>query len=101
MKHTPGPWEVIGQSEGGRYITVKATMGRTVARVPWCTDAQGEAGTATDHHDAVLIAAAPELLEACTIVADTIDGMHDLSRTMDSLRRHCKQAIAKATGGER
>ena len=61
--HSPAPWHISGQSESGRYITVKAANGRTVARVPWngentplaeCTDAQ----------DALIIALAPELLAA-------------------------------------
>jgi hypothetical protein len=61
--HSPAPWHISGQSESGRYITVKAANGRTVARVPWngentplleCTDAQ----------DALLTSLAPELLAA-------------------------------------
>ena len=59
--HSPAPWHISGQSESGRYITVKAANGRTVARVPFnredtplpeCTDAQ----------DALLTSLAPELL---------------------------------------
>jgi hypothetical protein len=66
-RFAPGPWRVTGQSEGGRYITVKAHNGRTVARVPWNTDKEAEANQATDDSDAKLIAKAPEmhgLLEA-------------------------------------
>ena len=61
--HTLGPWAVTGESRAGRYITVKAASGRTVARVMFSSEAEGEAGTATDAHDAALIAAAPEMLD--------------------------------------
>ena len=64
MAHTEGPWKVTGQSEGGRYITVEASNGRVVARVPWNTEKQLEAGPATDNDDAVLVSMSPEILEA-------------------------------------
>lgn len=64
MAHSEGPWTVTGQSEAGRYITVKAANGRVVARVPWTTDKQLEQGPATDNDDAVLISMSPEMLEA-------------------------------------
>ena len=60
---SPAPWRVHGQSETGRYITVKAANGRTVARVPW----NGEntpLAECTDARDALTIALAPELLAA-------------------------------------
>lgn len=64
MAHSRAPWKVTGQSEGGRYITVQAADGRVVARVPWNTEKQLEAGPATDNDDAVLISMSPEILDA-------------------------------------
>ena len=63
MRHTQGKWEVTGQSENSRYITVKSDNGRTVARVPWNSEKEVEQGICTDNSDAILIAAAPVLLE--------------------------------------
>ena len=75
MKHTEGPWIVHSQSEGGRYITVKAATGRTVARVPWNNVPYGKENETicTDHADACLIAAAPDLLEACIITYNRLE----------------------------
>ena len=61
--HSPAPWRVHGQSETGRYITVKARNGRTVARVPWNV-ANTPLAECTDARDALTIALAPELLAA-------------------------------------
>ncbi len=55
------PWRITGESASGRYITVKAATGRTVARIPWSADKEGM--NATDHYDAILIEQAPELLK--------------------------------------
>ena len=61
--HSPAPWRVHGQSETGRYITVKAANGRTVARVPWNGE-KTPLAECTDARDALTIALAPELLAA-------------------------------------
>lgn len=61
--HSPAPWRVHGQSETGRYITVKAANGRTVARVPW-NHANTPLAECTDARDALTISLAPELLAA-------------------------------------
>jgi hypothetical protein len=78
VKHTPGPWAVSGQSEGGRYITVSAPS-RVVARVPWnrATDE-----TITDINDARLIAIAPELLALLRRIMPEIEtgGMSEIAR---------------------
>ena len=64
MKYTGKKWEITGESETGRYITIKADTGRTVARVPWCPDNPEGNDLESDHYDALLIAQAPKLLEA-------------------------------------
>ena len=63
MKHTEGKWEMTGQSENSRYITVKSDNGRTVARVPWNSEKEVEQDICTDYNDALLIASAPEMLK--------------------------------------
>lgn len=74
-KHTPGPW-----AQQGRYIV--APNGFTVA------DLQPMGG-----HNARLVAAAPDLLEALEFV---IRGVPD---TWEGVQK-ARAAIAKATGGE-
>ena len=61
--HSPAPWHIHGQSESGRYITVKAANGRTVARVPFNAENTPLADY-TDAQDALLTSLAPELLAA-------------------------------------
>lgn len=73
IKHTPGPWTISGQSVTGKYITIKAANGRTVARVPFDTILAGENGTATDEGDAYLIAAAPDLLDTLIRAEQQLD----------------------------
>jgi len=105
MRHTQGKWEVTGQSENSRYITVKSDNGRTVARVPWNSEKEVEQGICTDNDDAILISAAPELLSACKYalgvlesipevyaeqIADILDESIDINRL--------ESVIAKAEG---
>ena len=58
--HSPAPWHIHGQSESGRYITVKAANGRTVARVPFNRE-DTPLAECTDAQDALLTSLAPEL----------------------------------------
>ena len=92
MTHTPGPWTVTGQSEGGRYITVKAANRRTVARVPFSvvTD-ETPLEEITDAADANLIAAAPDMLAELEAVAIRLE---NIGLDFDSVVR----VIAKAKG---
>ena len=62
-KFTGNRWHVAGQSEESRYITIKADTGRTVARVPWCPENPEGHDLESDHYDALLIAAAPQMTE--------------------------------------
>ena len=61
--HSPAPWRIQGQSESGRYITVKAANGRTVARVPFNAE-NTPLADCTDAQDALAISLAPEALAA-------------------------------------
>lgn len=97
---TPGSWRVAGQSEGGRYITVKADGGRVVARVPWNTDRQmAELQDATDAADAQLVAAAPMLAEVVQEALDfaslaTMMAPGHRKRAADRLSRRCLLALS-------
>ena len=84
-KHTPGPWQA--HHDHG-WLVVESDKGNLYVRV--------ELGTAACKHmaDALLIAAAPDLLEALQGLLDVTD-FHELygSRT-----EAARAAIAKATG---
>ena len=100
IKHTPGPYRIAGESVAGRYITIKAATGRIVARVPFSSPAQGDKGIATDHYDAVLLAATPEMLaaleEALVVLQDAAAA--DPTWSQAALARDLvARVIAKAT----
>jgi len=94
-KHTPGPWEVKKELTGLGNVEFLITDGLddtpdgadTIAHVIFSNEAQANAR---------LIAAAPDLLEAC------IGALHALEQHGEnfhpSIQKHTKAAIAKATG---
>ena len=90
MKHTPGPWS-LGIQPKAIVVWGDATMPRTVvARIPNVGYPEHA------HHDARLIAAAPDLLDALVRAERAISGY------TESSRRECciegiRAAIAKAT----
>lgn len=84
-KFTPGPWAVTGQSDAGRYITVKAVNGRTVARIPFSRE-NAPLSEITDASDADLIAAAPALYAALINMLDDGDKT-DREQAMRALRK--------------
>jgi hypothetical protein len=88
--HTPGDWESIAFGDG---CVINGPDGLRVA-MTYGRDGEGE-----ERANADLIAAAPDLLEACKEAEECIrTGGHfaDSNRTMEMLRA----AIARATGGE-
>ena len=97
--HTPGPWKTV--YEKPPFVThegwlIKADHG---AEFPVCLVAKTRGGTKPPQEaNARLIAAAPEMLEACQLVerAAVGDGV-DTSRAIDA----CLLAIDRATGRER
>ena len=96
MEHTQGKWEVTGQSENSRYITVKSDNGRTVARVPWNSEKEVEQDICTDNNDAILIANAPEMLQA---LKDSLMVLHEY-QIEESRQNELWDIIAKAEGKE-
>lgn len=86
-KHTPGPWK-IGATIGGRPKVINQN-GFAI-----CGFASGS--YAQMQHDARLIAAAPELLEALQQQLHALNvGSHD---AMEQAYEAARAAIAKATG---
>jgi hypothetical protein len=92
-KYTPGPWRVESDTD------ICSAAGEFVATAHF---PESTVGTAREYGNAALIAAAPELLEACTIalalVRDTWiadHGSESVGRAWGAL----DAAIRKATGG--
>jgi hypothetical protein len=119
-KHTPGPWEV-GRSgslqpdsvkkhpvTGEPYQELSAVVGTTkrVAHI-YLGNRMNEdfdAALAEQHTNAHLIAAAPELLEACAGLLQIVQEIMPSSRYADhgchKLVKLASEAIAKAKGGK-
>lgn len=81
MQHSQGPFKVAGQSEGGRYIKITSASGRTVARVPFNTENEVEAGIITDAGDAALLAASPTMLDALYTLESLINSFYVATMT--------------------
>lgn len=91
VKHTPGPWYVAHRGPENRLICNRDI---TVAEV--LDDCHPDADQ--ELANARLIAAAPELLEACQALVRAID----CRRTLDEIEatRAARKAISKATGNQ-
>lgn len=96
-KATPGPWLAFREKDTWHVRSVSADVG-VASVVP------SEPGKVvpTDHADAVLIAAAPELLDALEDLLPWAIGTHEFSLTCSCDRcdkiRAAKRAMAKAVG---
>ena len=92
---TPGPWDNPSQSEAGRYITIKAANGRTVARVIWSRASDPHP---TDAGDARLIAAAPDLYAALEAALADLEESDRHYKTFSPSVKRVRAALAKARG---
>ena len=90
LTHTPGPW-AIEPVRNGRGEVLEYRIGHLalIASVP---KLGGKAEA-----DAVLIHAAPLLLEALEYAMEAIDYYHEREGA-DSMREEAREAIAKARG---
>ena len=91
-KHTPGPWQI-----GGRTI-LRPTL--TIFHIPF---GLGDVAEVYEEADAILIAAAPELLEALRmfVVWYGLRDKHDTllpPKEQEAELAQAMRAIAKATG---
>ena len=98
MAHTPGPWE---------YVPHDTLTGGTIIAPSQSPDGLSEIIAHSLNNpkpaDMSLIAAAPEMLEACTVTAKAIDSAlskEGLAMAITQLLPVVRDAIAKATGGE-
>ena len=107
FKGTKGEWKIkhsvnnlafniIGTIHGGRY---------KVARVPYHIDVKfsselNDKEKLEAEHNAKLIAAAPDLLDACMTVVSGYegDGMEQMGARDEVFYKYCKLAINKALG---
>ena len=89
-KHTPGPWDAL-KGRDGNIRGIKGRHGPEIVNViNW--NGISSPASSVGQANARLIAAAPELLEACMAAAEYDALLDDF--TLASLRA----AIAKATG---
>lgn len=94
-KHTPGPWGVLNEKDGEVLLAFGAgtsadLLGTGNWYALWC---------GIKPHDARLIAAAPELLEALILARNELAGLpHSLGYDFTHLPK-IDAAIEKATGG--
>lgn len=100
-KHTPGPWCLVGDDEGGPLsimttreapTKVECVFDCTYDRSDFASDEEWEQCVA-DHR---LMAAAPDILAACEAA---IEAMPNATPTQAMARRRLTVAIAKARWG--
>ena len=93
-QHTPGPWTIHADTDGWPLVMSGGVAGRIVANVnPQSCPDESSAPEFVEmpcEANARLIAAAPELLDACKAA---------LSDDQPYIEK-CRTAIAKATGSE-
>lgn len=100
VKHTPGPWTAFNNQ-------IAIGVGSKDSDVAWVRfDNYGlrdsARSTQEDEANARLIAAAPELLEACRLIVCAFDALPPSSpaRAWTIHINSARSAIAKATGGQ-
>lgn len=87
--HTPGPWSY--DASGGAIYYADGDVEPLIASTN-LENVSVEQGDA----DGLLIAAAPDLLAACQAVLDEFPALD--SKRIESIKRICRDAIAKAEG---
>lgn len=84
-KHTPGPWEIAN----GPRVYASGKSGPLLATISYLPKATGQEMANTR-----LVAAAPDLLQACQSLCGVFEGIDDVPRYVIKARA----AIARATG---
>jgi hypothetical protein len=101
MTHTKGPWKVDGANaqwgDGTKVRAIWGNEGEGMGAVAWVTDDYFEELEA----NARLIAAAPELLEACKLTAAIVTDKYDARNvSLEAAWDAATEAIAKAQGDD-
>lgn len=105
-KHTPGPWEVADLPHGTLSIVVRTkSPNKTKFGASRYAAIGGFDRSDLDQYaealaNARLIAAAPDLLEACWAMVTSFHGVEWMEKHMQESIAMGRAAIAKATGGE-
>lgn len=105
--HTPGPWK-IGSEHTSAQDEIECQNGTTIA-VVWTRRGYGPRPCFKDNPEGIsnarLIAAAPDLLEACKVAMDFIDSGNSgkfFSRSeVNEVVLKLQAAHHKATGGDK
>lgn len=105
-KHTPGPWAVRRwswptQVEGSIHQVISADSFPTAFVPAWDKPEPGEVEAGDEARaNARLIAAAPELLEACKLIVSAFDALKPASAARNEPLQinAARAAIAKAEG---
>lgn len=95
VKHTPGPWITDDRHDGDALRFVLPDSGERL--MPICTIELGKFNRAANEANAVLIAAAPDLFDACEMVKAhlvTLPETIGITRCLNVIG----SAIAKAEG---
>lgn len=92
-KHTPGPWLLIDATDDEIAITTDARMADDIVPIVEVQIGWDEPLESEQRANARLIAAAPDLLEACQGLLDALP-----SATTHPAIKAARAAIAKATG---
>lgn len=103
FKHTPGPWVLLPEEVDKSYIRVRGTIPGSrykIANVVTPTyDGAYEWEAQETRANAHLIAAAPELLEALTLMLETMkSGMVDFNAHDEYVMNKAEYAVTKAFG---
>jgi hypothetical protein len=93
LKHTPGPWEVVG-SNGTVGVGLRIFADTRFIGFVGNSDEEAEQCSANAH----LIAAAPDLLDILVRAKDVIEALDGTSVENEKLVDDYRAAIAKAEG---
>ena len=96
MKHTPGPWIIINKHYVGGKIYRVCASGAMICDVNLQGGIMGKSDE-IPKANAHLIAAAPDLLEACKMVIE-FSNDNNIHRFLEIAIPKIEQAIAKAEG---
>jgi hypothetical protein len=95
MKHTPGPWKILSGNYGG-VTSINASIRERICTLKETINPKD--GNSTNYKaNAHLIAAAPEMLEACRQAEITLISWGETSE-YSPIRQLLKNAIDKAEG---
>ncbi len=98
MTHTPGPWEIFGEDNGGLPVIRIEVSERDICEVRgvWDREYITQELDRESHANARLISAAPDLLEALERWRDRLGSPGDVD--LQTLLHMTDAAIAKARG---